>query len=90
MIYYAKTPKQGMTHLEETYNLRAVPFKQYFPENKVRRYAQGMTDDEFFSVIGVSNFLHAFVLDDLRMYFHPDEVLQALKNAHYKYFSSLV
>lgn len=90
MIYYANSHKEGTRRLVEKYNLRPAAFKEYISESSLGVYADIPDKDRFLTVLQEHPDIYAYVLPNLKVYFHPDTTLSIIANACQKYFSSFL
>ena len=90
MIYYAKNHFDGAVKLIQKYDLRVVLAKEFISEKELGKYALFEDHDKFLHAVQGHKEVHAYVLPNLQMYFHPDTILPIVGGAFEEYFKTLV
>jgi hypothetical protein len=90
MICYAKNHYEGALKLIQKYDLKVVLAKEFISEDKLSEYALFNDHDKFLHAIQQHKEIHAYVLPNLKMYFHPDTILPLIGGAHEEYFKTLL
>lgn len=90
MIYYASSHKSGARKLAYKYDLRFVKAKMYLNEKDLRPYGVINDREKLFEALHAHPKVHAYVLPNLRIYFHPDTVIPIIAEACKKYLTTLV
>ena len=88
MIYYASSHKEGAETLAKKHDLRPIPSNKYVSEDSLKIYTGALEHHALFDAIQVHPAVHAYVLLDLTLHFHPDNLLELIGVAYQKYFKS--
>lgn len=90
MIYYAQTPGEGAQQLILRYNLRYVEPEE-FVSGEILAAQLSLKDPAYLiEAFSIHPDIHAFVLPDITAYFHPDTLLDTLKEGYTRYYSRVI
>jgi hypothetical protein len=91
MILHAHSHKSGAKKLAIKYELRQALPKEYITEKDLRKYGAVIDDKErLLYALQQHKDIYAYVLPNLKVYFHPDSTIPVIGEAFKKYFSGLL
>ena len=90
MIYYAATHTEGADVLEHKYDLPSCTSQQYVHQSELFKYFDQCDMERLFDAVAEHPTVHAYVLDDLEMYFHPQSLTGVISKAYQEFFSQII